>query len=123
MPIRAAARLVPAAVLAAGAALADPAWQPIGSAAGVEAYSARTDAGVVRIGFRNARDEPVRIAIAETLIWCGGSAAGRGRSVDTSITPFVLDAGATRWSPEWSRLCTADRYYVEFRSLTIEPAP
>lgn len=104
----------------AAPAPADPGWQPIGRAQGVEAYSAQTPTGVVRIGFRNTNEHPVGIRIERAVIWCGSEVKGEGRAIETRIEPFTVAPAEFRIDPAWRRTCRQPRYFVEFRGITIE---
>lgn len=101
-------------------ARADSGWQPIGRAHGVEAWSARTAAGLVRIGFRNTNGYPVAIRVQRALIWCGSEVMGEGRRIETPIEPFTVAPAGFHRDPAWRRPCGEPSYFVEFRGLTIE---
>ena len=79
----------------------------------------RTGDGTVRIAFRNSRDTTVRIRIGETRIWCGGSAPGEGRAIETRIGSFLLEAGTTGSREQWGVRCDATRFFVEFQGMKI----
>jgi len=95
-------------------------WQPIGRAAGVEAYSAQTINGTVRILFRNTNGYPVSVQVARTLIWCGSSEKGGGAAVEADLGAFQLGPAQSRSSPGWNATCPKARYFVEFRGMSIE---
>ena len=97
----------------------DLAWQPIGKARGIEAFSAQTSSGIVRIGFRNTSQRPVVVDIEQTLIWCGSDVQGEGKRVVTQIDAFLLPPGDIRTNEVWDGVCDAGRYFVEFRGITI----
>lgn len=95
-------------------------WQPLGRAAGVEAWSTQTPNGTVRILFRNTNRYAVSIQVARTIIWCGSSRKGEGEALEADVGSFQLQPAASRSSPGWSRTCRKPHYYVEFRGISIE---
>lgn len=95
-------------------------WQPIGRAGGVEAWSAQTTNGTVRILFRNTNEFPVSVQVARTLVWCGSREKGGGDPVETELGAFRLGPAQSRSSSGWNAICSKPEYFVEFRGIRIE---
>jgi len=95
-------------------------WQSIGRAGGVEAWSAQTINGTVRILFRNTNAYPVSVEVARAVVWCGSREKGGGEPVEAELGTFRLAPAQSRSSRGWNTTCRKPEYFVEFRGISIE---
>lgn len=97
-------------------------WIFVGQGHGVEIHHARIpNSDTVRPMYTNTNGYAVEVRFEETIVWCGGRAAGQGEPRRMYANRVVIDAYSRASRPGWNTRCDRNLpYYVEFNNMTVE---
>ncbi|WP_445401860.1 hypothetical protein [Zobellella sp. An-6] len=103
-----------------GTALSALDWNLMGTADGVEFYSARAGS-TVRLGMVNTNAYPVHVEVEEGVVWCGSNHPGAGDRQRVYVGEKKLKAGGRAADPGWnhSQCDRKQTFYYELNGISV----